>query len=239
MCTTLDTVSACETTGRQLRRDAELNRRRILQAARELFAVQGLEPSLNDVAHHAGVGVGTVYRRFPTKDALFEAIFADTLGQLTQLAETALRQPDSWQGLVWFVEQMSELTTTDRGLREIAFSTAYGGNRVEAAKHHLDPAVTKLVERAQRDGHLRPEISSADMPLIGLMAGTVGEFACHVDADLWRRYVAIMLEGMRYRNDQARLPVESLNDEALESAMKAWTPARVRRADHSRISRGK
>ena len=108
-----------ELTDRPLRKDAERNRQRILDAARELFAERGLEPSLNDVAHHAGVGVGTVYRRFASKEELLETLFEESLHELTNLAEIALQQPDSWDALAWYVERMCALTATDRGLREI------------------------------------------------------------------------------------------------------------------------
>ena len=138
-----------ETTDRPLRKDAERNRKRILEAARDLFAGKGLEPNLNDVAHHAGVGVGTVYRRFASKEELLEAIFEDGLNQLADLAESALQQPDPWQGFVWYVEQMCEITATDRGLREIAFSKSYGGDRVTAAQERLIPVQKRLVERAR------------------------------------------------------------------------------------------
>lgn len=107
-------MSAPETPERPLRKDAERNRKRVLEAARELFAAKGLEPNLNDVARHAGVGVGTVYRRFATKEELLEAIFEDAMNQLTDLAEEALRKSDSWQGFAWFVEQQCQLTVTDR-----------------------------------------------------------------------------------------------------------------------------
>lgn len=173
-----------KTAARPLRKDAERNRRCILDAARDLFAAKGLEPNLNDIAHHAGVGVGTVYRRFATKELLLEAIFDDALCQFTRLAEHALQQPDSWDGLSWYIENMCELSATDRGLREITFSKAYGGARVAAAKEQLIPMMTRLVERAQSDGYLRPGLSAADMPLFGLLAGTVTEFAGHVDPDL-------------------------------------------------------
>ena len=201
-----------ETTGRPLRRDAERNRARVLEAARDLFASKGLEPNLNDVAHHAGVGVGTVYRRFATKEELLEAVFEDGVNQLADLAEAALRQPDPWQGFVFYVEQMCQITATDRGLREMAFSKAYGCDRVTAAQERLVPVLKQLVERARIDGRLRPELSDTDMPFFGLLAGTVSEFAGHLDADLWRRYVAILLGGMRYRSDQPPLPVDALDD---------------------------
>jgi AcrR family transcriptional regulator len=218
-------MSDCETAGRPLRKDAERNRQRVVEAARELFASRGLEATLNEVAHHAGLGVGTVYRRFPTKEELFEAIFEDAINQLADLAESALRQDNSWRGFEWFVTQMCEMTATDRGMREVAFSKTCGGKRVGAARDRLVPALSKLVERAQNDGYLRPELSATDMPILGLLAGTVSEYAGRVDAELWRRYVAILLEGMRFRDEQPPLGVEALDDEQLEIAMQTWEPA--------------
>lgn len=210
---------------RALRRDAERNRQRIVAAARELFAVRGLEATLNDVAHHANVGVGTVYRRFATKDELLEAIFEDGIDQVACLAETGLQHKDSWDGFVWFVEHLCELTATDRGLREMVYSTAYGGYRVECARLRLTPSITKLVERARQDGHLRPDIEPSDMPVIGMLAGTVSEWAGHVEPELWRRYVALFLDGMRNRKGQGRIAVDALVDEQMDEAMRGWRPA--------------
>lgn len=210
---------------RPLRKDAERNRQRILAAARDLFATRGLEPHLNDIAHHAGVGVGTIYRRFCSKEELLEALFEDAMHQLADLAEEALREPDSWQGFSWYIERMCEMTATDRGLREIAFSKAYGGERVRAAQERLKPLQGQLVERAQADGHLRADLSSTDMPICGLLSGTVSEFAGHVDSLLWRRYVGLLLDGMRQRDDQDPLPVAALDSDELEIAMNTWEPA--------------
>jgi AcrR family transcriptional regulator len=222
---TLDDVSRCDLARRPLRKDAERNRQRVIEAARDLFASRGLEATLNDVAHHAGLGVGTVYRRFPTKEELLEAIFEDGINELAELAESALQQKDSWEGFVWFVERMCQITATDRGMREIVYSKAYGGNRVDAARVRLEPTLSKLLERAQNDGHLRTELSPTDMPIFGLLAGTVSEFAGHVDGELWRRYVAILLDGMRQRRDQPRLVVDALDDDQLEAVMRTWDPA--------------
>ncbi|OBJ10565.1 TetR/AcrR family transcriptional regulator [Mycobacterium sp. 1465703.0] len=221
---TLDGVTACGI-ARPLRKDAQRNRRRVIEAARELFASQGLEATLNDVAHRAGLGVGTVYRRFPTKEQLVEAIFEDGINQLTELAEAALCHKDSWQGFVWLVEQMCEITATDRGMREIVFTKAHGGERVDAARARLAPTLAKLLERAQDDGYLRPELSPTDMPIFGLLAGTVSEYAGHVDGELWRRYVAILLDGMGRRSGQQRIKANPLDDEQLDAVMKPWDPA--------------
>lgn len=217
-------MSAGDAEASSLRKDAERNRRRIIEAARELCATRGLEATLNEVAHHANLGVGTVYRRFPTKDALFEAIFRDGIDRLVVLAETALEAEDSWEGFAWFVWQLCEMTATDRGLREVVFSRAYCGRRVDAARTQLHPRISKLVKRAQQDGYLRPEVSATDAPLLGLMAGAVSEYSGDVSVDLWRRYVAILLQGMRCQPGQERLPAPALSQAELEAAMHHWVP---------------
>lgn len=218
----MDTSAQAE---RPLRKDAERNRQRIMVAARELFAARGLEPHLNDIAHHAGVGVGTIYRRFATKEELLEALFEDAMHELADYAEEALRQPDSWQGFAWYMERMCEMTATDRGMREIAFSKAYAGERVRAAQERLKPLLAQLVERAQLDGYLRADLSSTDMPIFGLLSGTVSEFAGHVGSTLWRRYVALLLDGMRAREGQHPLPVAALDSDEIDVAMSTWEPA--------------
>lgn len=220
--TTLQLVTAADQPQRGLRKDAERNRRRVLVAARELFAERGLEATLNDVAHHAGVGVGTVYRRFATKEELLEAIFEDGIDQVVELAEEALQQEDSWDGFVWFVEHLCELTATDRGLREVVYSRAYCGDRVDCARSRIAPPVDRLVERARRDGYLRLDIEGTDMPILSLLAGTVSEWAGR--PQLWRRYVALLLDGMRRRDDQQRLEIAALNEDQMDAAMRGWDP---------------
>ncbi len=210
---------------RALRRDAERNRQRVLDAARDLFAQRGLEATLNDVAEHAQVGVGTVYRRFATKQELLDAIFESAIDQMVALAESALEHPNSWDGFVWFVEQLCELTASDRGLRQMVYSTAYGGYPVECARSRLVPPISHLFERARADGHLRADAEHTDMPILSLLAGTVSEWAGHVEPDLWRRYVALLLDGLRHRDGQTPLPVDALDDDQMDTAMHGWQPA--------------
>src|ERR1700712_2178821 len=88
-----------------LRKDAAVNRERLLTAASELFAERGLNVTLNDIAHHAGVGVGSAYRRFPNKEAVIDALFEKQLDDLASLAEQALQDADAWHGLVSFLER--------------------------------------------------------------------------------------------------------------------------------------
>src|SRR3954470_20317460 len=102
-----------------MRRDAAANRERLLAAAGELFAEQGLSVTLNDIAHHAGVGVGTAYRRFANKDEVIDALFEQRLHQVIALATEAVQDPDAWRGLTTFLERSLEMQLEDRGLTEL------------------------------------------------------------------------------------------------------------------------
>src|SRR5216117_1033552 len=122
---------------RPLRRDAELNRRRILESAREVFSQRGLQATLDDVAHHAGVGVGTVYRRFPDKEQLIEALFETRLEEIAALAGQALAADDAWEGLVGFLEGTMGLQAADRGLKEVVLGGPHGRSHVAAARQRI------------------------------------------------------------------------------------------------------
>src|SRR3954462_3398719 len=102
----------------QLRADAERNRQRILDAAGELFARKGLCVGLDEIARHAGVGVGTAYRRFANKDELVDALFQDRVDELAAVAGRALEHDDAWEGLKGFLEAAVELHVANRALKE-------------------------------------------------------------------------------------------------------------------------
>src|SRR3954452_3236774 len=132
-------------TERALRKDAELNRRRLLAAAGELFAERGLDVTLNDIAHHAGVGIGTAYRRFTNKEEVIDAYFESKLDQVAELAEEALRDADAWRGLVTYVERASALQVDDRGLMQIFRNPARGQQRVAQASARIAPLIVAIV----------------------------------------------------------------------------------------------
>ena len=151
---------------RPLRRDAERNRQRVLEAASEVFTERGLDVSLDEVARHAGVGVGTVYRRFGTKEDLVEALFMDRIEEVATLAEEAAEAADPWSGLVCFMEQMTAMLAGDRGLRQMLMFATYGRDKVWYARQRNAPLVTRLVERAQAAGQLRSDLKQTDIPFI-------------------------------------------------------------------------
>src|ERR1700750_1780467 len=137
---------------RHLRRDAERNRQRILAAAAEVFNERGLEVSLDEIARHAGVGVGTVYRRFRTKEELIEALFMDRLDSIAAIGEEAFASPDPWSGLVFFMERMAETMAGHLGLRQMLMFATYGRNLVAVARQRNAPLVERLVRRGEGGG---------------------------------------------------------------------------------------
>jgi AcrR family transcriptional regulator len=206
---------------RPLRADAARNRERILAAAAEVFAERGLEATLDDIADRAGVGVGTVYRRFANKEALVEALFVQAVNQVIDLAEAAAAIEDSWKALVWFLEQATQLWTEDLGLRDVMLHSDYGREQVAQAKERIVALVAQLVERAQHEGSLRTDLVTADLPLIELMLSSVVTYTSRISPDLWRRYLIIVLDGLcAQRSGWSTLPDEP-SDEAVEFAMRS------------------
>ena len=212
---------------RPLRADAERNRQRILRAAAEVFTERGLQATLDDVAERAGVGVGTVYRRFPDKEALVEALFTERLGTLAGFAEQALAEPDPWVGLVTFLEQAASVIAGDRGLRQILMFAKYGRDRVANARSCMQPLVTRIIQRAQDSGDVRSDLQPTDIPLIEFMLGSAAEYAGQVRPEIWRRYLALILDALRPSRAAATdLPEPALTPDEMVLAMRSGTLSR-------------
>ena len=216
--------------GRLLRADAERNRQRILAAAAELFTERGLEPSLDDVARHAGVGVGTVYRRFPDKASLADALFDERIDALVALAEQAQAEPDAWAALVSFLERSGEMLVSNRGLRQILMFAAEGHDRGICARDRMRPAIESLIERAQADGQVRADLRPTDVPIIEFMVAAAAEYAWQVRPTVWRRYLALILDALRPASASGRpLPEPELSPDEMAEVMHS-NPLSRRRA---------
>ncbi|GIF11844.1 TetR/AcrR family transcriptional regulator [Actinoplanes teichomyceticus] len=192
-------------TARPLRRDAQRNRERILTAARDVFAARGFAATLDDVAHHAGVGVGTVYRRFPTKEALIEALFADRLEDLVSLAEDAAALPAAWDGLTLLLRRSVEMHAVDRGLRDAALCIGIDRHQFAKAGEQLVPLLQDLIERAHAEGTLRADVGLNDFPII---MATVTDLARHTGGgrpDVYRRFLELVIDGLRAGPDNGDL----------------------------------
>lgn len=190
---TTDTAS----TDRPLRADAQRNRDKIVEAARGVFAKRGLEAQMDDVAARAGVGVGTVYRRFPTKDALVRAVIVHRMKGLAALGRARLEAGgDPWEALHAWLWECGETHRDDRGLSQV-LSTQPSGTFREAARTETDLAAVsaELVGRARDAGAVRPDARGDDVGLI--MCG----LAAIVESDWgdsgWRRYLALAVQGLR------------------------------------------
>lgn len=210
---------------RPLRKDAARNRERLLEASRAVFARRGLGATLDDIARHAGVGVGTMYRRFPNKEALVEALFEDHLERMVRIATDALEHEDPWEGFAGTLVRLSEEMVADRGLQQVALSGAYGRDRIAHIRERFVPAIEALVVRAQEAGALRPDVRGTDLPLIQHMVGSAALYAHPVRPGIHSRYLMLILDGLRARPDRTPLTEPALSQAELESLM---TPAHRR-----------
>lgn len=216
---------------RPLRRDAELNRQRIIEAARAEFAARGLAATFDDIAQRAGVGVGTVYRRFPTKEALLEVALEEHMEQHARLAEEALDAPTGWAGLTMFLSRAAEMHAADRGLRDVALGADIEIRHLERARDKIEPYVRQLVARAQAEGSLRDDLVMEDLPLLMMM---ISELAYHghvVTPGFYQRYLQLLIDGLRRSPDAGDLG-EPPTSADLEALVHHWLPSgRHRPAD--------
>ncbi|MCW2496037.1 helix-turn-helix domain-containing protein [Jatrophihabitans sp.] len=212
----MSTIDEVPAPARALRKDAARNRELLLAAAREVFGERGLDASLDDVARRAGVGVGTAYRHFANKYELAGAIFKQEVDEIAAIAADGLRHDDPWLGLVQFLESTLEAQTVNRGLREVLMGVHDA--ELEAEVHHLLAGpIIALVERAQAAGAVRLDAAPTDLGAMIMMLCVVADVAAEAEPRLWRRYLPILLAGLR--PDGPALPVPPLADDVMRKAM--------------------
>ncbi len=214
------TGTRAATKPRALRRDAALNRERLLAAARELFAEQGFEVTLDDIARHAGVGVGTAYRRFANKREVLDALFAEQTVELAAAADAGLADPDPWHGLVTYLETSLALQSRDKGLAQIV-----SGDRISAEQHDwnrdvMAPKNRALVARAREAGMLRDDVTGTDLTFVQVGLNAIMTRSRDAYPDLYRRYLRLQLDGLRARpGTPTPLPVAALTSDQTHAVM--------------------
>jgi len=186
-----------EISTRPIRKDAAINRDRLLAAASELFAERGLDVSLNDIAHHAGVGVATAYRRFANKEEVIDALFEQRLQQVAATATESLEDPDAWHGLQTFLERSLDMQFGDRGLNQIMNNAALGDARVSEARDRIAPLMTVLVDRAKQQGAVRLDFDQTDLVFMQVALTAIMDSTRAVAPEVYRRYLTIFLDGIR------------------------------------------
>lgn len=207
------------TTDRPLRRDAERNRERILAAAREAFAEVGLDVGLHEIAKRAGVGVGTVYRRFPDKESLIAALFEDRVDDVVALAEEALAATDAFAGLQGFLEASCRLQAANRGLHQLVFAGDAGPRCAAGARERIAPLLAELVGRAQEQGGVRADVAPYDVGMLRNLIGRFIETGGEAAAALWPRLLAIVIDGLRADRTGSPLPGTAPTPEIFEQLL--------------------
>jgi AcrR family transcriptional regulator len=190
---------------RGLRADAARNRAAILAVARDVFAEQGLEAPLEVIAARAGVGIATLYRRFPTREKLVAAALVEKIAQYAEAAEQALEVPDPWAGFAWFVQRICELQACDRGLGDLLSMTLSAGEQVEQLRRTANENVIALIDRAKASGTLRADFVGEDLLLLLIATAAVMQVTRADAPAAWRRFVALALDAFR-GHDSAGLP---------------------------------
>jgi AcrR family transcriptional regulator len=176
------------------RADARRNREAVIAAAKKLFADEGLEAQIPDVAKAAKVGVGTVYRHFPTKADLIAALAGERFERLAEKAREELEAEDPWEGLCGFIRFSAQIQADDRGLCDVMGSRPeVMGAAAEAVG--LDELCGQLVHRAQRSGNLRKDLEWRDIPMIACALGGITK-AQGPGAGRWPRLVEIVIDGL-------------------------------------------
>ena len=182
-----------------LRADARRNRERILAAAAAAFAEAGLDAQIEDIARSAGVGVGTVYRHFPTKDALVGALAAAHFARLAAIVEAAVGERDAWAALSGAIWRCAETTYGDVALCEIIAGQPDAVAAAAAGQQRLRDATARLIDGARAQGTIRDDATVQDVGTIMCGFGHVAaaqRAGGQMDA---RRYLEIALDGLRAR----------------------------------------
>jgi AcrR family transcriptional regulator len=188
---------------RPLRADARRNRERVLEAARAAFAEYGHEAQIDDIAGRAKVGVGTVYRHFPTKEALAEALLVDSFERITAHARQSLEVADPWEALTAVLWFGAELLAANRGLTESL--AAHPGDWKSSTETELRAAMAELIRRGEEAGVLRPGVVDDDIPM--LMCGIGFAYRRpHVHPESWRRHLTVVIDGLRAGSASGQLP---------------------------------
>ncbi len=214
------------TTGpRAVRKDVLRNRALLIEAADEVIRENGMDLSLNAVAHHAGVGVGTVYRHFPDREALITAMFEQRVTQVCEVLSAHLKDEDPVAGLRATVFAICQMQATDRGIWEVV-SAARAEPHREIVEARLLPLARKLVRRANATGRLRTKFDTNDLPVLLWTGGALNNYLRSVSPTAWWRYVQIMFDSYLADDDPVRRPIEhkALSVDQIDAAMRAWRP---------------
>lgn len=224
----MNTAQPRDPDGRPLRADAERNRLKVIAAARKLFAERGLDVSMDEVAHHAGVGVGTVYRRFANRDELITGVFAEYLKSLVDRTRGALRGSDPWESLVELITWVGTVMAEDRGLAAVIMRIDPSHPDIESVKGELTDQIEQVFGRAMDAGALRSDVTSTDIFGILTMLSAVAEVMEPHTHGAWRRYLELLLRGIHAAPDTDKITTAPLTETQIRDIQQARAAQRRR-----------
>ena len=179
------------------RADAQRNVHRLVEAAREAVAEVGVTVTAHEIARRAGVGIGTFYRRLPSREALLGAVLRDTLAELVAVARAALEADDPWAGFAEFAENYARLRAASCGIRDVLGDCALDLD-LDTPVAELRSLIEQVVVRAQRVGVLRPDVVWQDIAfLLAATMTTTDTIGIHAPDDQWQRNLRVILAGLR------------------------------------------
>jgi AcrR family transcriptional regulator len=184
---------------RPLRADAARNRARVLDAARTAFAEAGLDVGVEEIARRAGVGKGTLYRRFPTKEALVRAIFEDLLDDLDRLVEEVALEPDAGEAFQRFLEGAARKQASNQGFFDVVAQRLGAAALTPEQRRRFLTAIARPLRRAQAEHRVRADLVPEDVQMIFRMLGATTRPASDGSSmdDHWPRYVGLLTDALR------------------------------------------
>lgn len=201
------------------RRDALRNRKLLTDKAREVFAEQGLDAPLDEIARRAGVGNATLYRHFPTRAALVDEVFRDALTETTAAGERARAAEDAWTGLTEYLRAVFAGLAADRGTNDLMTTNLEGVTALEAIHAHNRTTIDGLLRRGQEQGTLRPDLTTEDLLFALAALGRAVPALTTVAPDTWLRPLALLLDGLRAHPDTPPLPTPALTSADLGTVL--------------------
>lgn len=204
---------------RTLRKDAQRNRDLLVAAARRRYAARGLDVPLEDIAKEAGVSIGTLYNRFPTRGELVEAALAGKVANAVELAEKASTMADPWEGFAWFIEHCCELQAADRAYNELCARALPDTPEIDRLKARGHELVLRIVGNAKESGQLRADFEEGDFAFVVWSTTTIINATAATAPDAWRRHLAFLLDGLR-AGAAHPLPGKALEPDEVAEAMR-------------------
>ncbi|WP_020118435.1 TetR/AcrR family transcriptional regulator [Streptomyces canus] len=213
------------------RRDARRNRELLVEAAHEVFTEQGLEAPLDVIARRAGVGNATLYRHFPSRAALVDAVFRDPLTGTMTAGERARAATDAWEGLVGYLQAVFAVLATDRGTNDLMTTHLEGIESLQAVHAHNRATMDLLLRRGREEGTIRADATTEDVLFaLAALGRAVPSLATAAGPEAWRRPLALLLDGLRASPAVAPLPSPALTADELGEVLQGLGPHRAPRS---------